>query len=291
MEHGTAEQQERFLGPIRTEMEIWGQGFSEPDAGSDLAALKTRAVRDGDDWVINGSKTWTTYASYVDWLFVLARTDPAARRHRGITCFIVEANAPGIEIRPIKDIAGDTEFGEVFFTDVRVPAENVLGGVNEGWGVAVMTLAHERVIEACEDIGESAFMFNRLIDCMRDVDPGGGRAADDPLARDTLARLWTAFQGVRLTQHRSLSALTSSDVPPPEASIVKLAWSEVGQRAARLGAELFGAIGGRGEHERHIAHFWQRCYLVSRSFTIYAGTSEILRSVIAERVLGLPRSR
>jgi alkylation response protein AidB-like acyl-CoA dehydrogenase len=290
LEYGTPEQQSRFLDGILRETEVWGQGFSEPDAGSDLAALKARAVRDGDEWVLNGTKTWCTYAPVAQWLFVLARTDPEATRHRGITCFIVDAAAPGVEIRPIVDIAGDVEFGEVFLTDVRVPDANVLGDVNAGWGVAIMTLANERVIESCEDIGELGFAFDRLLDCVREVPAGGRRAAEDPIVRDRLAALWSRLEAVRLTQHKSLVALQASDVPPPESEIIKLGWSELGQTVARLGAELFGAPGA-SETEQQVARFWRDAYLTSRSFTIYAGTTEILRSVIAERVLGLPRSR
>jgi alkylation response protein AidB-like acyl-CoA dehydrogenase len=290
MTYGTSEQRARFLDPIRCETEIWAQGFSEPDAGSDLAGLKTRAVSEGDAWILNGTKTWTTYSPVADWLFVLARTDPKATRHRGISCFIVDAKAEGVEIRPIRDIAGTFEFGEVFLTDVRVPAANVLGAINEGWGVAVMTLAHERVIESCEDIGELGFMMDRLVDCVRELPGTGVAPADDPLVRDELARLWCQLQAVRLVQHRCLTALEGSDTPPSESEIIKLAWSEVAQRVARLGVDRFATSDGSRFAET-VADYWERCYLNARSLTIYAGTSEILRSVVAERVLGLPRSR
>lgn len=290
IEHGTPEQRARFLGGIRHETEIWAQGFSEPDAGSDLAALNMRASRDGDDWVLNGAKTWSTYAPVADWLFVLARTDPESTRHRGITCFIVDARAPGVEVRDIVDIAGEVEFGEVFFTDVRVAPENVLGEVGAGWAVAIMTLANERVIESCEDIGELGFLVDRLIDCLSQIRVGGGPATGDPFVREELAALWSRLEAVRLIQYRALVELDASDVPPPESEIVKLAWSEVGQDIARLGARLFASPAVAAEVPE-IARFWRAAYLTSRSFTIYSGTSEILRSVIAERVLGLPRSR
>lgn len=280
MTYGTDDQKHRFLGPIRDEQEIWTQGFSEPNAGSDLASLSTRAVRDGDDWIMNGTKTWSTYAPVAQWIFVLARTDPEATRHRGISCFLVDATTPGIEIRPIRDIAGGIEFAEIFFTDVRVPQANMLGGENQGWGVAVMTLAHERVIESYEDIGELGFVVDRLLDQMR------ASADVDALARDRLARIWTRFQAVRLVQYSCVLALQGSDAPPSESEIVKLVWSEVAQDAARLGLELFGQ-----SPDAPGAQFWQWDYLNARSLTIYAGTSEIIRSVVAERVLGLPRSR
>jgi len=291
MEYGTDEQKARLLEGIRRETEYWAQGFSEPDAGSDLAALKMRAVLEGDVWVLNGQKTWSTYSPVAEWLFVLARTDPDASRHRGITCFIVNANAPGVDVRPIRDIAGTEEFGEVFFTDVRVPASDVLGPVNEGWSVAVMTLAIERVIESCEDIGELDFMMDRLIDCLSDWCEEASAYARDGAVRQRVAALWGQLQAVRLVQYRCLLALATSPVPPPESEILKLAWSELSQQVARLALDLFGPLANSTPRATTVARFWEFWYMMSRSVTIYAGTSEILRSVIAERILGLPRSR
>jgi len=291
MEYGTEEQKRRFLEPIRRETEFWAQGFSEPDAGSDLASLKTRAVREGDHWVLNGQKTWSTYAPVAEWLFVLARTDPEASRHRGISCFIVSAQAPGVEIRAIRDIAGTDEFGEVFFTDVRVEETDVLGPVNQGWSVAVMTLAIERVIESCEDIGELDFMMDRLLDCLTDWCDEADHYAKSGEVRQQVATLWSQLQAVRLVQYRCLLALESSPVPPPESEILKLAWSEVSQQVTRLGISLFGPLSNTSAQATTIATFWEFWYMMTRSATIYAGTSEILRSVVAERILGLPRSR
>lgn len=297
MRYGTAAQRERFLEPIRMESEIWTQGFSEPNAGSDLAALQTRAVNDGSNWILNGNKIWATYAPVADWIFVLARTDPEAKRHRGISCFLVDARSPGVEIRPIRDISGDSEFGEIFFTDVQVPDANMLGGVNEGWGVAVMTLAHERVIESYEDIGELGFVFDRLLDGYRLVEgwdsdgSAGGSAAENSLTRDRIARLWSQLQAVRLVQYRCVLALEHSDTPPSESEIVKLVWSEIAQEVAKLAVELFASgTTNRGPGSNN-SEYWRWNYLVARSLTIYAGTSEIIKSVVAERVLGLPRSR
>jgi len=291
MEYGTEEQKRRFLGPIRLETEFWAQGFSEPDAGSDLASLKTRAVREGDHWVLNGQKTWSTYAPVAEWLFVLARTDPEASRHRGISCFVVNAKAPGVEIRAIRDIAGTDEFGEVFFTDVRVEETDVLGPVNQGWSVAVMTLAIERVIESCEDIGELDFMMDRLLDCLTGWCDEASHYAESGDVRQQVATLWSQLQGVRLVQYRCLLALEMSPVPPPESEILKLAWSEVSQQVARLAYSLFGPLSNTSPQATTVARFWEFWYMMSRSVTIYAGTSEILRSVVAERILGLPRSR
>lgn len=291
MEYGTHEQKERFLEPIRTEAEVWTQAFSEPNAGSDLASLETRARKEGNHWVLNGNKTWCTYAPVADWIFVLARTDPEATRHRGISCFLVDARSPGVEIRPIRDIAGTVEFGEIFFRDVMVPDADLVGGVNEGWSVAVMTLAHERVIESYEDIGELGFIFERLRQGLRARLSRGGDHGIDALVRDRLARLWYQLQAVRLVQYHSVRALEGSDTPPPESEIVKLVWSEVAQDVARLGIDMFAQGSYASNEEEDAAAFWQWNYMNARSLTIYAGTSEILRSVVAQRVLGLPRSR
>ncbi len=291
MRYGSAAQRERFLEPIRRESEIWTQGFSEPNAGSDLAALQTRATKDGPNWILNGNKTWATYSPVADWIFVLARTDPEAKRHRGISCFLVDAKSQGVEIRPIRDISGECEFGEIFFTDVLVPEANMLGGVNEGWGVAVMTLAHERVIESYEDIGELGFVFDRLLDGVRAESMLVSRGPGDSLLRDRIAKLWCQLQAVRLVQYRCVLALEHSDTPPSESEIVKLVWSEIAQDVATLGVELFGSSTNQRAATAGTAEYWKWNYLVARSLTIYAGTSEIIKSVVAERVLGLPRSR
>ncbi len=291
MRYGSVAQRERFLEPIRRESEIWTQGFSEPNAGSDLAALQTRATKDGPNWILNGNKTWATYSPVADWIFVLARTDPEAKRHRGISCFLVDAKSQGVEIRPIRDISGECEFGEIFFTDVLVPEANMLGGVNEGWGVAVMTLAHERVIESYEDIGELGFVFDRLLDGVRAESMLVSRGPGDSLLRDRIAKLWCQLQAVRLVQYRCVLALEHSDTPPSESEIVKLVWSEIAQDVATLGVELFGSSTNQSAATAGTAEYWKWNYLVARSLTIYAGTSEIIKSVVAERVLGLPRSR
>ncbi len=290
MEYGTEAQRARYLEGIRLETEFWAQGFSEPDSGSDLASLSTRATPGPGGWVLNGQKVWSTYSPVASHLFVLARTDPESSRHRGITCFIVPADAPGVLIRPIRDIAGTEEFGEVFFTDVAVPDEAVLGPVGQGWSVAVMTLAIERVIESCEDIGELDFVLDRLLDGVRD--PGlAGDAATDRGTRARLGALWAQLQAVRLVQYRCLVELATSPVPPPESEILKLAWSELAQQVNGLALDLFGPHEGGSARADEVARFWEFWYMMSRSVTIYAGTSEILRSVIAERILGMPRSR
>ena len=204
---------------------------------------------------------------------------------------MVDAKSQGVEIRPIRDISGDCEFGEIFFTDVLVPEANMLGGVNEGWGVAVMTLAHERVIESYEDIGELGFVFDRLLDGVRAESMLVGGELGDSLLGDRIAKLWCQLQAVRLVQYRCVLALEHSDTPPSESEIVKLVWSEIAQDVATLGLELFGSSTNRSAATAGTAEYWNWNYLVARSLTIYAGTSEIIKSVVAERVLGLPRSR
>lgn len=291
LEYGTPTQRERYLDGIRQETEIWAQGFSEPNSGSDLASLTTRATRVGDEWVLNGQKIWSTYAPVAQYLFILARTDSEASRHRGISCFIVDAHAPGVEVRPIRDIAGTEEFGEIFLTDVRVGSESLLGPENDGWSVAVMTLAIERVIESCEDIGELDFVLDRLVDCLSDWCDEAESLRTSGEVRQRVAQLWCEVQAVRLVQYHCLLALETSPVPPPESEILKLAWSEIAQQVNRLALEAFGPLDGQSPQATQVARFWEFWYLMSRSVTIYAGTSEILRSVIAERILGLPRSR
>lgn len=286
MRYGTEQQKARFLQSIKDERGIWTQGFSEPNAGSDLASLTTRATWDGASWIVNGTKTWSTYAPVADWIFVLARTDPQANRHRGISCLLVDARSPGVEVRPIRDIAGGLEFAEIFFTDVRVPEENLLGEVNDGWSVAVMTLAHERVIESYEDIGELGFVIDRLLDGLRDHVARHGAGSIDASIRQSFAEIWCRYQAVRLVQYACVLALEGTNAPPSESEIVKLVWSETAQDAARLGLTLFGSAEFGGQVD-----FWRWNYFNARSLTIYAGTSEIIRSVVAERVLGLPRSR
>ena len=291
MNYGTSAQQLRFLDGIRTENVTWTQGFSEPDAGSDLASLRTRATRDGADWIMNGSKIWATYGPVADWIFVLARTDPEATRHRGISCFLVDARTPGVRVRPIRDITGSEEFAEVFFTDARVPGDCLLGEENQGWNVAIMTLAHERVIESYEDIGELGFVIDRVIEALRAHRAAGTSMSDVDRWAGRLAELWSRYQAVRIVQYRAVLALDSGGTPPPESEIVKLVWSSVAQDVARLALDMSSAAHGSPPERVGTQEFWQWNYLNARSLTIYAGTTEIISSVIAERVLGLPRSR
>jgi alkylation response protein AidB-like acyl-CoA dehydrogenase len=290
LHYGTEEQRARYLPRIADESEIWAQGFSEPAAGSDLAAIAMRAVRDGDEWVLDGTKIWSTYGPVADRYFLLARTDPESKRHRGLSCFVVDVDLPGVTIQPIKAMSGDSEFCQAFFDGVRVPADGLLGPEGEGWRIAVATLAFERLTNVSEQVGDVEFMLDRLLDTVT-AGVAGAAAAPEALVRDRVARIWCALQAIKLTEYRSLLALKAADVPPAESSIVKLVLSELAQDVTSLGLEVLGphghVLGGEGSP----ADFWSYRYLDMRAITIYSGTSEILRGVIAEHVLGLPRER
>ncbi|HEX9122170.1 MAG TPA: acyl-CoA dehydrogenase family protein [Actinomycetota bacterium] len=290
--HGTEEQRRRYLPRILTGEEVWCQGFSEPEAGSDLASLRTRAEIDGDDYVITGQKVWSSFAHDADQCILLARTDTAAERHAGLTYFILPMHARGVEVRPLTQITGEAEFNEIFLDGVRVPAANVVGEPGQGWTVAVTTLMHERANLAVMLTVRLDHALNRLIALARSTRRGGRRAADDPMVRDRIAALWTDIQALRVTNARAMETIASAGVPGPEGSIVKLVWADANQRLTKLALDIEGpyAILSGGEHAIQDG-LWQRLQLRSRGNSIEGGTSEILRDVIAERILGLPRSR
>jgi alkylation response protein AidB-like acyl-CoA dehydrogenase len=280
MAHGTDEQKDRHLAKILSAEEIWCQGFSEPDAGSDLAGVRTRAdARDGH-FVVNGQKVWSSFAHFADWCILVTRSDPDSTRHAGLTYLVVDMRSPGVEVRPLRQITGEAEFNEIFFTDVEVSVENVLGEIGGGWQVAMTTLLHER--------GTLGFALGGVLDVAvrKLVALAKERGADD-VARDRIAREWIELQGLRYTNYRALSTLMRTGVPGPEGSAAKLVWSEANQRLTKLALELQGIEGQLMEEDG----YWQFQQLRSRGNTIEAGTSEILRNIIAERVLGLPRSR
>jgi len=286
MAHGTQAQKERYIQPMLRGEEIWSQLFSEPDAGSDLAGLRMSAVKDGDDWIVNGQKIWTTGAHFSKWGMVLTRTDPNAVKHAGITYFIVDMHAPGIEIRPIKQINGGTGFNEVFFSDVRIPDENRIGAVNDGWRGAITTLMNER---ASIGGGSGGLGFGDLLRLARETDWGGSPAIEDSAIRQRLADLYVRTKGLEYTGRRTLTALSRGQTPGPEASIGKLVGAPLRQEMAALALELQGALGATSD-----AGFtpddaqWQTSWLVSPGLRIAGGTDEILRNIIAERVLRLP---
>jgi len=282
--HGTEAQKARYLAPLLSGEEVWCQGFSEPGAGSDLAGVRTSCRVDGDSFVLDGQKVWSSYAHVADFCILLARSDPASQRHEGLTYLIVDMHAPGVEARPLRQITGDAEFNEIFLSGVEVPRENLLGEVGGGWQVAMTTLLHERGTLGVALVSRLEVAVGKLLQLARD------RGAT-PAQRDAVAREWIELEGLKLTAYRSLSALARTGIPGPEGSILKLQWSEANQRLTALALELLGRdaqlIGERAPYQG----WWARQQLRSRGNTIEAGTSEILRSIVAERVLGLPRSR
>jgi alkylation response protein AidB-like acyl-CoA dehydrogenase len=289
--HGTDEQKARYLRPILSGEEVWCQGFSEPGSGSDLASLTTRAVRDGDDFVVTGQKVWSSFAHIADWCLLLARTDADAPKHRGLTYLLVDMHAEGVEVRPLRQMTGDPEFNEIFFSDVRVPVSNTLGVINGGWQVAMTTLLHERGTLGFALTARLEVRLNHLLRLAREVGIDGRRAADDPLISDRIARQWIELQALRFTNYRALTKLMKTGVPGPEGSIAKLYWSESHQRLTKLAVEMLGPWAQLDGDDSIWSGYWQYHQLRSRGNTIEAGTSEILRNIVSERVLGLPRSR
>ena len=283
---GTEEQKKQFIPKILSGEEIWCQGFSEPDAGSDLANLKARAIRDGDYYVVNGQKVWSTFAQYGDWCLLLVRTDPDVMpKHRGITYLLMDMKTPGIEVRPLRQMTGDSEFNEMFLDNVRVPVSNRLGEENRGWYVAMGTLAFERA-----GMGQ-AIMFkqvlNEIFRLAAKAKRSGIPAIKDPIIRQRLAQCAIECEIMRLNSYRSLSTSLKGGAPGPEEMFSKLFWSEMNQRMTELAAQILGidsVIEGEGE-----AQLWQYRFLRSRGNTLEQGSSEILRNVIGERVLGIPR--
>jgi len=287
---GTEEQQQRYLPGILDGSELWCQLFSEPGAGSDLAGLSTRAVRDGDEYVVNGQKVWTTLAHVARYGILLARTDPAAEQHRGITYFVVDMHSPGIAVEPLVQMTGTHEFNEVFFTDVRVPAANVVGDEHDGWRLAKVTLGNERVSLSGEGAlwgrGPTAQDVIQLV-----CDHGGTR---DLLLRQRLARLYSEAEVLRLIRLRTVSARLRGLEPGPEASVRKALSDEHGQHVMAAAMDLAGTAGlcsDRGPYGEPDVAGWHYGYLYARALTIGGGTSEVQRNILGEKVLGLPREQ
>jgi alkylation response protein AidB-like acyl-CoA dehydrogenase len=289
--HGTETQKQRYLKNILTADEIWCQGFSEPNAGSDLAALKTRAELDGDDFVVNGQKVWTSFARYADWCMLLVRTDPSAPKHRGITFLLVDMRSPGVSVRPLKQINGDEDFNEVFFEDVRVPRENVVGEINQGWDIAITTLMHERQTLTFSRQLQSRVALDELLRRVRARSSRGAPVTADPVMRQKLAAAYIDSQTMKYTALRNFTRALRGGVPGPEGSIEKLFWSEMYQRMLETALETLGPHAQLVAHSPHAVDDgrWAHLYLYSRGRTIAAGSSEIQRNIIAERMLGLPR--
>lgn len=293
LSHGTEEQQQYFL-PRILDGDVWCQGFSEPGAGSDLAAISTRAVREGDDYVVNGQKLWSSYAGYARWCLLLVLTDPAAPKRHGISLLLLDLQSPGVDVRPIRQLTGESEFCEIFLTDVRIPVDRIVGRENHGWAVAQTTLSTERgvgVVGLQEQL-RSAFEF--LVNTATQRSSAyADRAIDDPAIRDTLVHLYTEVEILRSLCQRMLVRLVRDGAPGPEASVVKLFYSELLQRLSGFGVVLDGLAGQLDRAVPKSASWtsgvWIVDHLKSWGWTIGGGTSEIQRTMIGERVLGLPR--
>ncbi len=290
--HGTEAQKKRFIPKILSAEEIWCQGFSEPNAGSDLASLQTEARLDGDHYVVNGQKVWTSYGWVGDWCELVVRTDPNAPKHKGLTVLLIDMKSPGVEVRPLRQMTGESEFNEMFFHDVRVPTENVLGTVNDGWNVAVSTLMYERGSFGARLHPLFKRNISRLIELSRKFQKNGHPAVQDPLTRQKLAQCYGEIEIMRLNQLRAFSRITATGAPGPEGSIQKIFWSELNQRLQQVAQEMFGAYGQLLGDDSHAVDkgIWAYGYLRTRGNTIEAGTSEVQRSIIGHFVLGLPKS-
>ncbi len=281
MEHGTEEQKRGFLPRMRRGDDIWCQGFSEPDAGSDLASLRTTAVRDGDHYVVNGQKVWTTLAHVARWCMLLTRERKEANPRHGLTYLLVDMRSPGVEVRPLVQITGDAEFNEIFFKDVVVPKSQILGDAGEGWAVAMTTLLHERGTLGMALATRAQITAAELAEHARRLGRGS-----DPLVRQRVAQYTIEARALQLNGYRAVTAVKRNGIPGPEGSILKLMWSELNQRMTEAAIDMAGPAGQVGDGEG-----WEYPFLRSRANTIEAGTSEVLRNILAERVLGLPRSR
>jgi alkylation response protein AidB-like acyl-CoA dehydrogenase len=278
--HGTEEQKRRYLEPILSASEIWCQGFSEPGSGSDLASVKTRGVRDGSGWLVTGQKVWTTLAQHAKWCMLVARTDPDAPKHQGLTYFLMDMEQDGVQVRPLRQITGESEFNELFIEEARIPDENIVGGEGNGWAVAITTLMHERATLAFGLQIAVKLALRELMEEAREA-----RASRDPIVRDRLAQLYIESEVLRLNAYRGLSAIMRDGVPGPEGSLGKWQWAEVNQALTELAMDL------RGPRAVLQDDTWTFRFLRARANSIEGGTTEILKNIVAERVLGLPRVR
>jgi alkylation response protein AidB-like acyl-CoA dehydrogenase len=283
--HGTDEQKERYLLPILSAEEIWCQGFSEPDSGSDLASVKTTAVRDGDDWLVTGQKVWTTLAHHSKWCMLVARTDLDVPKHKGLTYFLMDMEQDAVQIRPLRQITGESEFNELFLEEARIPNENIVGGEGNGWKVAITTLMHERATLAFGLQVAVQIALRELMEQAKSSPFNGGPASQDPIIRQRLAQLYIEAEVLRLNAYRGLTAQMKYGVPGPEGSLGKWHWSEVNQSLTELAMDIAGPRAQLDDGE------WTYRFLRARANSIEGGTTEILKNIVAERVLGLPRLR
>jgi alkylation response protein AidB-like acyl-CoA dehydrogenase len=275
---GSDEQKERYLAPILSAEEIWCQGFSEPEAGSDLAALKTRAVKDGEEWVVTGQKVWTSGAQYSKWCMLVARTDFEAEKHKGLTYFLMDMEQDAVQVRPLRQLTGESEFNELFIEEARIPDANVVGGVGNGWKVALTTLMNERA-----GLGFALqIRLRHLLDDLIEAAAERGALAD-PLYADALADLHLRCESIRLLSWKGLTDVERYGQPGPEGSLTKWLWSDTNQKLTQLAVDIVGP-------EVLTAHTdWSYEMLRARGNSIEGGTTEVLKNIVAERVLGLPR--
>jgi alkylation response protein AidB-like acyl-CoA dehydrogenase len=278
--HGTEEQKKRYLGPILSAEEIWCQGFSEPDSGSDLASLKTRAVKSNGEWVVTGQKVWTTLAHEAKWCMLVARTDQDAPKHQGLTYFLMDMEQDAVQVRPLRQITGEAEFNELFMEEAAIPDENVIGGVGNGWAVAITTLMHERAGIGAASAISVKIALGQLVELAKERG-----VADDPIVRQRIAQLEIEAEALRLNAWRGLTQIMRHGVPGPEGSLPKLQWASVNQGLTELAMEIRGDDGLLRDSE------WTYRFLRARANSIEGGTTEILKNVVAERVLGLPKLR
>jgi len=283
--HGTEEQKQRYLRPILSAEEIWCQGFSEPESGSDLASVKTRAERHGDEWVVSGQKVWTTFAHHAKWCMLVARTDRDAPKHMGLTYFLMDMEQEAVQVRPLVQITGEAEFNELFLEEARIPDANIVGGEGNGWGVAITTLMHERATLAFGLQVSVQIALRELIEKARSTRVDGKMASEDEIVRQRLAQLYIEANVLRLNAYRGLTQIMKTGVPGPEGSLGKWHWSEVNQALTELAMDIAGPRAMLRSDE------WTYRFLRARANSIEGGTSEILKNIVAERVLGLPKLR
>jgi alkylation response protein AidB-like acyl-CoA dehydrogenase len=296
--HGTDWQKQRYLKNILTADEIWCQLYSEPNAGSDLASLKTRAEPDGENFVVNGQKIWTSSGPIADWGILLARTDPRVAKHKGISCFLISMRQPGVEVRPLKQITGHSLFSEVFFTNARVERRDLIGNLSQGWEIAQTTLGYERGANSLGRVTRYAISFQQLVRACRELRRGGRPLLEDPSVRARLGKVFADLEVQRYAALRVLSGLTKGEAPGAASSITKLSYTEFEKRFYETALEILGPSGqvmtatepfeevdtSSGEPGT-----FATAYLWSRAGTIYSGSSEVQKNIIGERVLGLPK--
>ncbi len=278
--HGSEQQKERYLDPILSGDEIWCQGFSEPESGSDLASLKTRAVKSNGGWKVTGQKVWTTYAHKAKFCMLLARTDTEAPKHKGITYFIMDMDQPGVEVRPLRQITGESEFNEVFFEEAQVPDENIVGEPGGGWQVALTTLMFERAGLGASAVSGLNTSFNELLEIVNERGLG-----EDPVLRQRLAKIKISIEAMRFGALRALTATMKSGIPGPEGSLSKLQWAHTNQALTEIAGDVLGT------EALDPKSVWSYRLLRARANSIEGGTTEVLKNIVAERVLGLPKLR